>query len=290
MSWAKIDDQLHGHPKLAKLGTLMLPCLGLYTLSLSWTAAYLTEGVISLDQANRLAGIESKSLMDKLVSSGLLDVVDVATYRIHDYLDYNPSRRHALKVKKIRALAGSKGGKQKSSNLLEAGKALATDSVKQNSTPSPSPSLKEKKKTLAHPDAREGFDTFWKSYPKKKSKGDAEKAWKVLKPNKDLLSTILAAIDRAKVSDDWTKGGGQYIPHPATWLRAKGWEDEEAAPPMAASNNPLGLYADWPSPPAEDFCVHGWGLTPELREKHGDRPDVECGGCQRDREKAAAPP
>jgi len=24
---------------------------------------------------------------------------------------------------------------------------------------------------------------------------------------------------------DWRKDSGQFIPHPATWLNAKGWED-----------------------------------------------------------------
>jgi hypothetical protein len=37
---------------------------------------------------------------------------------------------------------------------------------------------------------------------------------------------MLLAIERAKTSKDWTKDGGQYIPYPATWLRAKGWEDD----------------------------------------------------------------
>lgn len=92
------------------------------------------------------------------------------------------------------------------------------------------PSLK-KEKTLAHQAAREGFDIFWKAYPRKKSKGDAEKAWKAIRPTKDLLSTILAAIDRAKASADWTKDGGKYIPYPATWLNAKGWDDEESTSP-----------------------------------------------------------
>jgi len=71
-----------------------------------------------------------------------------------------------------------------------------------------------------------GFDEFWKLYPRKKSKGQAEKAWSSLKPNEQLVVAILQGIERAKTSESWRKDGGQYIPHPATWLRAKGWEDE----------------------------------------------------------------
>lgn len=86
--------------------------------------------------------------------------------------------------------------------------------------------LRERPTTPASPN---GFDRFWSAYPKKKAKGDAEKAWKQIKPDSDLLAVILAAIDRAKGSDDWTKDSGKYIPFPATWLRAKRWEDEEVA-------------------------------------------------------------
>jgi hypothetical protein len=85
----------------------------------------------------------------------------------------------------------------------------------------------EKKRinTLAH-SRSEGFEKFWSAYPKKISKGQAEKAWSSLRPNEQLLVEILQGIERAKTSANWRKDGGQYIPYPATWLRAKGWEDQ----------------------------------------------------------------
>lgn len=70
------------------------------------------------------------------------------------------------------------------------------------------------------------FDIFWEAYPKKRSKGDAEKAWKKIKPNEQLLTAILSKLEQAKTSVEWTKDGGQFIPYPASWLNAKGWEDE----------------------------------------------------------------
>lgn len=74
--------------------------------------------------------------------------------------------------------------------------------------------------------ASDGFTQFWKAYPKKKSKGDAEKAFKAINPNSQILGAIIAAVEEQKLSRDWTKDNGQFIPYPATWLRAKGWEDE----------------------------------------------------------------
>ena len=77
------------------------------------------------------------------------------------------------------------------------------------------------------PPTGEGFDRFWAAYPKKRSKGAARKAWDKLHVDSTMQATILQAIQRAKQSEDWQKDGGQYIPYPATWLNAEGWEDEE---------------------------------------------------------------
>lgn len=71
------------------------------------------------------------------------------------------------------------------------------------------------------------FERFYEAYPKKKSKGDAEKAWKAIDPDEHLADTILQAVQRAKTSEQWLKNRGQFIPYPASWLRDKGWLDED---------------------------------------------------------------
>jgi len=70
------------------------------------------------------------------------------------------------------------------------------------------------------------FETFWSAYPKKKSKGQAERTFRKINPDEQLLAVMLASIERAKKAEDWVRSGGQFVPHPATWLNAKGWEDE----------------------------------------------------------------
>lgn len=72
----------------------------------------------------------------------------------------------------------------------------------------------------------ERFETFWKTYPKKVGKKDAQRAWKKIKPDKDLFDRIIKAVTDWKDSDQWTKDGGQYIPNPATWLNRGSWDDE----------------------------------------------------------------
>ena len=74
--------------------------------------------------------------------------------------------------------------------------------------------------------ASAGFAEFWSAYPLKKAKATAEKAWAKLKPSADLQASILSAIAAHKLSADWQRDGGQYIPHPTTWLNQRRWEDE----------------------------------------------------------------
>lgn len=70
------------------------------------------------------------------------------------------------------------------------------------------------------------FGIFWLAYPKKVGKDAARKAFEKRAVSDDLLAGMLEAIERQKQSRDWLKDGGQYIPHPASWLNGARWEDE----------------------------------------------------------------
>lgn len=71
------------------------------------------------------------------------------------------------------------------------------------------------------------FETFWKAYPKKKSKLQALRTWEKLAKIRPPIEELLAAIARSRKSDSWAKAGGQYIPYPSSWLNDGGWMDEE---------------------------------------------------------------
>ncbi len=78
------------------------------------------------------------------------------------------------------------------------------------------------------------FTSFWKAYPKKVGKGDAEKKFKKLKVDDTLLETMLSAISNQKRTEQWQDT--KYIPNPSTWLNQMRWEDEvelpEEEPPL----------------------------------------------------------
>lgn len=78
--------------------------------------------------------------------------------------------------------------------------------------------------------AEDLFVRFWKLYPRKVGKAAAEKVWKKLKVTPVLFTRLAEALARQVVSEDWTRDGGRYIPHLATWLNGKRWEDEVITP------------------------------------------------------------
>jgi hypothetical protein len=70
------------------------------------------------------------------------------------------------------------------------------------------------------------FDRFWDSYPRKEAKQTAKKAFEKLNPDESLLQTMLEAVERFKGSAQWREENGRFIPHPATWINQRRWEDE----------------------------------------------------------------
>ena len=68
------------------------------------------------------------------------------------------------------------------------------------------------------------FDCFWQQYPNKTAKQSALKAWLKLKPDDATYQKIMISVSKQKLWQQWQDG---YIPHPATWLNGKRWEDIE---------------------------------------------------------------
>lgn len=114
----------------------------------------------------------------------------------------------------------------------------------------------------------DGFDVFWKLYPKKASRADALKAWAKLKP--DEIGLAMNALPKHCMSDQWVKDAGQFIPNAATWLNKKRWEDE-VRPHVAGQSNAGAGSTGKPS------------LSEQVRQRNAERQ------AQRDREAGQGP-
>lgn len=65
------------------------------------------------------------------------------------------------------------------------------------------------------------FARFWEVYPRHVAKQAAIKAW----PGDEMLPVIMRALDWQ--APEFRKREQDKIPHPATWLNGKRWEDEK---------------------------------------------------------------
>jgi len=99
--------------------------------------------------------------------------------------------------------------------------------------PSTTPTRIRRSLSLSDPE-RADFDRFYGRYPRKRHRGDAEKAWLALAPSAELVEAICAAVERQAASLEW-RSAPRFIPYPASWLRDKAWLDE---PDPAAVTTP----------------------------------------------------
>ena len=124
MSWARLDDSFHDHPKVQKCS---LEAIGVWTLTFSWANRHLgasnmqpgfvphwlPEMIVRSRESKEPRGTrsrESKIVME-LVTNGLWDVVEEG-WIIHDFEDYLPASKRALTrddVRKARSEAGRRG-------------------------------------------------------------------------------------------------------------------------------------------------------------------------------------
>ena len=92
----------------------------------------------------------------------------------------------------------------------------------------------------AQDDLSEGFNQFWSAYPRKEAKQNAIRAWNKLRPDEALTRQILAAVERFRLDPQWSKENGQFIPHPATFLNGRRWEDVLSA--QSPPDDPRARY------------------------------------------------
>lgn len=157
MPWVRIDEHLPDNAKFAELGDYAPLCGWLYITALCYCNRQMTDGLIPKWHITRIAnfdhiqmetgGVEGlfgtleditpKSLADLLVQAGLWEETGDDHYKIHDYLQYQPSKAQIVAEKAARQASGQAGGQASAQARAQA---KSKQILKQNSTPSPSPS------------------------------------------------------------------------------------------------------------------------------------------------------
>lgn len=84
----------------------------------------------------------------------------------------------------------------------------------------------------------EAFERFWRAYPRGEDKAGARREWDNLKPDRELIERMSAALERAKTSDEWRRGIG--IPYACRWIKNRRWTDEIKDATAPAMPEPSG--------------------------------------------------
>lgn len=78
------------------------------------------------------------------------------------------------------------------------------------------------------PSALCGFDDFWAAWPKHKRKRGKATCRDIWKRNQLAGRTAEVQVALKHSRSGWAADGNEYVPLPATWLRARPWEDDPA--------------------------------------------------------------
>lgn len=148
----------------------------------------------------------------------------------HGLIDFKSNGTKATSYKLIDIADSSQDSSQNSSrNSSQDSSQDSSRNSSQNSS-ALNKQNKTKKDTPLPPQGEELFERFWSAYPRKTGKAAARKVFSRLKVTQKLLDDMIAAVEQQKRSAQWRRDGGQYIPHPATWLNQGRWEDEPDEP------------------------------------------------------------
>lgn len=144
MTWVRFEDITPEHPKLAALGSYAPLCGWLWFSAACYAMRHLTDGHVSIETLRSLwpyrhidvatSGILTElnghplaefgedptadDLVTRLVEVELFDDLGGGKYRVHDLLDYNPSKREVLEVRRNKRKAGQAGGQARARRLL----------------------------------------------------------------------------------------------------------------------------------------------------------------------------
>jgi len=87
------------------------------------------------------------------------------------------------------------------------------------------------------------FERFWEEYPKKVGKKVAKEKFLRLSLDEKKFQEIMRVLRIYRETREWIKDGGQFIPHPATWINQERWNDEVKP---TREDEPMLDYIDQP--------------------------------------------
>jgi hypothetical protein len=93
VAWARFDDRYDDNRKVKRAWRANRGSVGLHAMAITYSARHETDGLIDVEWLiEKLpAAKEREKMIAALVDAGLFEPVDGEVFRVHDYLEFNPS-------------------------------------------------------------------------------------------------------------------------------------------------------------------------------------------------------
>lgn len=189
---------------------------------------------------------ETRAALEYFINKEMLEVAEDGCYVVLRYLEHQVHRTSIARAKRRANGVLSSSTSTSTSTSKGGGKRrkIVSDAVKA---------------------AREfGFELFWADYPRKVAKEAAAEVW--LRMTDEQRKAARGAV--LQHATKWALEGREdrVIPHAATWLNNKRWQDDLGEVPAAHRDQPWseedfaehGLESDWTS--YIDECSYEYGL------------------------------
>lgn len=225
LNWIRLQSEYFRHRKTLRLVRRLGEIAALYPLRLwTWAVEQSPDGSLRDIDAGELAVIcgfsgEPSALWDAMLECGFIQTNEgqtvIRSWSEHQGKLIERAERNAVRMREARSSSAQ------------------TEIVPPEPTPAKS----------------SDFDTLWSALIRRKiGKGAARKAFDKQRKAGKLppIADLVAKLKAMQASHSWSKEGGRFQPHLATWLNREGWHDEpEATPPPVVSKfaNPANVYA-----------------------------------------------
>ena len=218
--WLRLYRGTVNNPKLQRLG---LEVVGFWTncLCLSDDDGCLPP-VADIAWSMRLNETQVETFLETLQRNNLVDAEGDGTLRLHDWSEHQKvSDLSTDRVRKYRE-------KQRKTDDYPALKQDETQRNVSETVQIRTDTDKKEEKNMSVPAAPDGFEKFWKAYPRtpNMSKAAALKAWQKQKSKLPPQEILLQAVDRyrAFLAHETKKNGREYpAKHAQGWLNEQRW-------------------------------------------------------------------
>ncbi len=246
MAWFKVDDGLHASRKLLKIPKrARFAAIGLWTVAGSWCADQLTDGSVPNYMITEWGA--PPAAPEALADAGLWERTHDG-YVFYNWHEYQPSKQdvdaeRAASRERMKDLRARRK-QRKPPEQAEAGDVFGrtvtngSENVRNPDPTRPDPTrpIREEAKASSSESAiRNDFTDWYIEYPRKASRGLAEKAY-IKARKKATADELLAGVRRYAADPNREQ---EFTKLPATWLNAGSWDDEPL-PARGMQQRPTG--------------------------------------------------